>query len=92
MKRPPRSAFPERRYYPTGDPVNQSDRTSNARTRPVRVTVDLDPVDYDTLRDFAHGSRMTHTDVLRSLVRLLDTDPVKKRVLSRRQMAREAAR
>lgn len=40
------------------------------RVKPVRVTVDLDPTDYDTLRDFAHRERMTHTDVIRALVRL----------------------
>jgi hypothetical protein len=72
--------------------MKPSDRTSVPRKKPVRVTVDLDHVDYDTLRDFAHESRMTHADVLRSLVRLLDTDPVKKRVLSGPQITRGEAR
>lgn len=74
MKRPPLSAFPER-------PQNMPDSTTHdsprsARVKPIRVTVDLDPVDYDTLREFAFGARMTHTDVLRSLVRLLGSEAV----------------
>jgi hypothetical protein len=51
-----------------------------ARTRPVRVTVDLDLTDYDTLRDFAHDSRMTHTDVLRALIRMLKIEPIRQQV------------
>ena len=50
--------------------------------KPVRITVDLDPTDYDTLRDFAHVERMTHTDVMRALVRLLGDDTVVKQVRS----------
>lgn len=72
--------------------MRTSDRKPIVRPKPVRVTVDLDPADYDTLRDFAHQARMTHTDVLRSLVRLLDTDPVKKRVLSASLATRAGAR
>lgn len=74
MKRPPRSAFPER-----PDQMSQPTdavRSSEARSKPVRVTVDLDPDDYDTLREFAFGARMTHADVLRSLVRLLASQPI----------------
>jgi hypothetical protein len=44
------------------------------RTKPFRVTVDLDPADYDALRDWAHFARMSHSDVLRTLIRLLVTD------------------
>lgn len=44
------------------------------RTKPFRVTVDLEPADYDALRDWAHFARMSHSDVLRALVRLLVTD------------------
>jgi hypothetical protein len=44
------------------------------RTKPVRVTVDLDPDAYDALRDWAHFARMSHSDVLRTLVRLLTSD------------------
>jgi hypothetical protein len=51
-----------------------------ARLKPVRVTVDLDPGDYDALRDFAYGARMTHTDVMRSLVRLLGNRSVSQQV------------
>lgn len=48
-------------------------RTDDATGPPkqVRVTVDLAPDDYDTLRDWAHTERMSHSDVLRALVRLL---------------------
>lgn len=51
-----------------------------ARVKPFRVTVDLDPADYDVLRDFAHDARLTHADVLRSLVRLLDEPTVGQRI------------
>jgi len=63
--------------------MNQSTdavRSSEARSKPVRVTVDLEPDDYDTLREFAFGARMTHTDVLRSLVRLLASPPISDQV------------
>ena len=39
-----------------------------------RITVDLAAPDYDFLRDWAHFARMSHSDVLRSLVRLLASD------------------
>ncbi len=42
--------------------------------RRVRVTVDLDAAIYDELRDWAHDARMSHADVLRTLVRLLTSD------------------
>lgn len=42
--------------------------------KPVRVTVDLAPDDYDALRDWAHLARMSHSDVLRALLRLLVAD------------------
>ena len=42
--------------------------------KPVRVTVDLDPSEYDAFRDWAHDARMTHAAVLRQLVHLLNTD------------------
>jgi hypothetical protein len=44
-----------------------------ARVKPVRLTVDLQPGDYDALRDWAHVARMSHSDVLRALVRTLVT-------------------
>jgi hypothetical protein len=40
----------------------------------VRVTVDLEPEDYDALRDWAHLARLSHSDVLRALLRLLAKD------------------
>lgn len=43
-------------------------------TKPVRVTVDLDPHDYDALREWAHTARMSHSDVFRTLLRLLTSD------------------
>ena len=45
-----------------------------ARVKPVRVTVDLTPGDYDCLRDFAHAARMSHAAVIRSLIRVLSSD------------------
>jgi len=42
------------------------------RVKPVRVTVDLTPSDYEALREFAHDARMSHADVLRALVSLLE--------------------
>lgn len=56
--------------------------SAGLRQKPVRVTVDLDLIDYDILRDFAHTARMTHTDVLRVLVRLLQDDRVSQQVLN----------
>jgi hypothetical protein len=41
------------------------------QAKPVRVTVDLSPQDYDALRDWAHFARMSHSAVLRALLRLL---------------------
>ena len=49
--------------------------TSEGKQRPKRVTVDLDPVDYESLRGWAYQERMSHSDVLRSLVNLLTNDP-----------------
>ena len=65
-----------------GGPAVQEARavSGGVRVKPVRVTVDLDPSDYDDLREFAHQSRMTHTDVLRALVKLLDDDDVAQQV------------
>jgi hypothetical protein len=61
-----------------GGPTVQETRSvsGGVRVKPVRVTVDLDPKDYDDLREFAHRERMTHTDVLRTLVQLLAMDDV----------------
>ena len=42
--------------------------------KPVRVTVDLAPDDYEALRDWAHFARMSHSDVFRALLRLLIND------------------
>ena len=59
-----------------GGPAVQETRavSGGVRVKPVRVTVDLDPKDYDDLREFAHRERMTHADVLRILVQLLSSD------------------
>jgi hypothetical protein len=61
-----------------GGPAVQEARavSGGVRVKPVRVTVDLDPTDYEDLREFAHRERMTHTDVLRALVKLLDDSGV----------------
>lgn len=67
-----------------GGPAVQEARavSGGVRVKPVRVTVDLDPTDYDDLREFAHRARMTHTDVLRALVKLLENTDVAQQVRS----------
>lgn len=93
MKRPPPSALPERRPTAMESHVTSSNDSSLAasdRQKPVRVTVDLDPADYDALRDFAHETRMTHTGVLRSLVRLLDSHSVRQQVTAGSLTVRES--
>lgn len=45
-----------------------------APDKPTRVTVDLAPEDYEGLRNWAHLARMSHSDVLRALLRLLIAD------------------
>jgi hypothetical protein len=70
--------FPE--HYLNMPNSNSHDGPGNARAKPIRVTVDLDPGDYDTLREFAFRARMTHTDVMRSLVRLLASEPIGEQV------------
>lgn len=65
----------------TSDSRNVSDPGGSDRpAKPVRVTVDLDPRDYDTLRVFAFGERMTHADVLRALIGLLGEPRVSQQV------------
>lgn len=63
-----------------GSPVTQPSAATQAaagpvRVKPVRLTVDLSPSDYEELRDWAYQARMSHSDVLRALVRLLQSDP-----------------
>lgn len=67
-----------------GSPVVQPARaiSPGVRVKPVRVTVDLDPAAYDALRDWAHHARMSHADVLRNLVGLLDDPGVASKVRS----------
>lgn len=59
------STRPQRAASPAGGEV---------RAKPVRVTVDLKPDDYDALREWAHTARMSHSDVLRALLRRLTSD------------------
>lgn len=42
--------------------------------KPTRVTVDLRSDDYEALRQWAYLARMSHSDVLRALLRLLVAD------------------
>lgn len=63
-------------------PHTERSEMRNARTKPIRITVDLDPRDHDALRDFAYVHRMTQTDVVRALVRMLDTPSVIRQVSS----------
>lgn len=48
-----------------------------------RVTVDLDFADYEALREWSHGARMSHSDVLRALIRVLADDSISSRVRTR---------
>jgi len=61
-----------------GSPVIQAGAgravRDEVRVKPVRVTVDLEPSAYEDLREWAHQARMSHADVLRSLVDLLVSD------------------
>jgi hypothetical protein len=65
-----------RRGSPVAQPAAGRAIRGEVRVKPVRVSVDLDPVAYDALRDWAHDARMTHADVLRALVGLLVEDAV----------------
>lgn len=79
-KTKPTAADRLRRGGPVEQPHAGRSVSGGVRVKPTRVTVDLDPNDYDLLRDFAHSERMTHTDVIRALVRLLDDDSVSQQV------------
>ena len=79
-KAKPTAADRLRRGGPIEQPHAGRSVSGGVRVKPVRVTVDLDTGDYDALRDFAHSERMTHTDVIRALVRLLDDDSVSQQV------------
>lgn len=58
-------------------PASPSDEV---RVKPVRLTVDLDPADHEAVREFAFKHRMSHSDVVRSLISLLSVPDVAKRV------------
>lgn len=45
-----------------------------ADAKPKRITVDLHPDDYEALREWAHLARMSHSDVVRALLRRLVAD------------------
>ena len=66
----------EVRVASTADSRGQGARLGGRleRSKPVRVTVDLAPSDYDALREFAYLARMSHAAVLRSLIRVLISD------------------
>lgn len=51
-----------------------STRNESEKGKAVRVTVDLEPAVYEGLREWAYQSRMSHSDVLRSLIQLLLDD------------------
>ena len=51
-----------------------------------------DERDYDALREFAFTARMTHADVLRSLVRLLACQPISDQVRKAPEAARAGVR
>ena len=45
------------------------------QTRPVRITLDLDPARHRALRQYALDQRVQASRVLRALLDLLETDP-----------------
>jgi hypothetical protein len=71
-----------RRASPVAQPPAGRTISGDARVKPVRVTVDFDPAVYDQLRQWAFAERMSHADVLRALVTLLEDPSVAKRVRS----------
>jgi len=79
---PPKPTAAERirRGSPIEQPAKGRSVSGGVRVKPVRVTVDLEPSDYDALRDFAHEARMSHADVLRALVALLQEEDVAQQV------------
>jgi hypothetical protein len=79
-KTKPSAADRLRRGGPVEQPANGRSVSGGVRVKPYKLTVSLDPPDYDLLRDFAHNNRMTHNGVLRSLVRLLGDDGVARQV------------
>jgi hypothetical protein len=81
-KAKPTAADRLRRGGPIEQPHAGRSVSGGVRVKPVRVTVDLTPADYEVLRDFAHDARMSHADVLRVLIRLLGDDSVSNQVRS----------
>jgi|GEM_PF-2671738 len=79
---PPKPTAAERirRGSPIEQPAKGRSISGGVRVKPVRVTVDLEPSDYDALREFAHKARMSHADVLRALVSLLQEAGVAQQV------------
>ena len=81
MSPQPRRTTSDRLAQGGNPPAQTSSRTVGqaspaARVKPFRLTVDLQPGDYEGLRDWAHAERMSHSDVLRALVRILvSVDP-----------------
>jgi len=71
-RRSPAEAVPAAR--PVGRPAAE-------RVLPVRVSAELAVGDYDRLRDFAHEHRLSHTEVMRRLVGLLDDPEVAARLV-----------
>jgi hypothetical protein len=65
-----------------GSPATQTTSATGgpARVKPYRITVDLDPADYEHLREWAHTEHATHSGVLRALVRLLHDESVAQQV------------
>lgn len=76
----PTAAERIRRGSPVEQPAKGRSISGGVRVKPVRVTVDLEPRDYDALRDFAHDARMSHADVLRALVKRLQDQDIAQQV------------
>lgn len=72
MSDSPSAADRLRRTSPVEQPAAAP--AQQVRVKPVRITVDLEPSRYDTVREFAFRNRMSHSDVVRNLIDLLE-DP-----------------
>lgn len=55
-------------------PVAAQATSGPARIKPYRLTVDLTPSDYDLLRDWSHQARISQSDAVRALIRLVVAD------------------
>ncbi len=66
------SVLPATKAAPaTMSPKSTYPKEAATRSKPVRVTVDLEPTDYEALREWAYTEKTSHSAVLRALIQLL---------------------